>query len=87
MNEAPMVTGGATTLKQAEDDADISTDDMAVLTVSSYPASDPEDGAACADCTWSKEGADASKFSISATGALTFKKAPNYEDLAVDSRR
>ena len=34
VNEAPMVAGGATMLKHAEDDADISTDDPNVLTVS-----------------------------------------------------
>ena len=77
VNEAPMVTRGATMLEKAEDDADILTVDAGILTVSTYTALDPEDSAVVA---WSLQGADAGKFSIvSTTGVLTFNDAPNYE--------
>ena len=74
VNEAPSMTEGVTKLTKAEDDADITTDDMAVLTVSTYTVTDPEEGTV----TLSLEGADAGKFNI-VGGALTFKEAPNYE--------
>ena len=89
VNEVPMVTGGVTTWEHAEDDADITTDDDAVLMVlPAYTASDPEvtgNGDECdsdsegSTCAWSLQGADAGKFSISTAGALTFNDAPNYE--------
>ena len=78
VNEAPMVTMGLTKLTKTEDDADITTDDTDVLTVSTYMASDPENNPVVV--TWTLQGADAGKFSIvSDTGVLTFKDAPNYE--------
>ena len=87
VNEAPMVTRGATMLKHMEYDADTGTDDaeteeMRSKTVSTYTAADPEDASPTdpADVTWSLQGADAGKFSIvSDTGVLTFKEIPNYE--------
>ena len=78
VNEAPMVTGGVTTRKHAEDDADIDTDDTTVLMVSTtYTASDPEGGTP----VLSLQGADAGKFTFdpSNAGILTFKEIPNYE--------
>ena len=79
VNEAPMVTGGVTMLEKAEDDADIDTDTNEILTtVSTYTASGSRERNV-AVVTWSLQGADAGKFSISTAGALTFKDAPNYE--------
>ena len=76
VNEAPMVTDGVTMQMHAEDDADIGTDDMDVVMVDTYMATDPEERT----LTWSVEGADADRFEIvEATGVLTFKDAPNYE--------
>ena len=75
VNEAPMMTGGVTMMEHMEDDADIDTDDTDVLTVSTYTASDPEEDTP----TWSLKGADMDKLMIGSNGALTFKKAPNYE--------
>ncbi len=78
VNEAPTVTAGVTMMEHMEDDADIDTDDITVLTVSTYAATDPED--ATADLTFSLKGADADKLSIDeSSGVLTFEEAPNYE--------
>ena len=78
VNEAPMMTGGATRVSKVEGT------DLEVG--ASYTATDPEStesGDACvmASCTWSVSGTDAGDFEISkaAFGELTFKKAPNYE--------
>ena len=88
VNEAPMVAMGLTMLEKAEDNASstdddddgtLDTDDSDFLAVSTYTASDPEDDTPPADVTWTLQGADASKFDISAAGALVFKGAPNYE--------
>ena len=43
--------------------------------VASYSASDPDGD----DITWSLLGTDKSKFSLSGSGALSFKSAPDYE--------
>ena len=77
VNEAPMVTRGVTMQRQAEDDANVATDDESVLTVADYIATDPDVDAML---EWSVEGADKDLFSIGKSdGALVFKKAPNYE--------
>ncbi len=82
LNEAPMVTGGVTMLKSAESDS------ATALAGATYTALDPESSETndvCTDtsrdstCTWSLEGADSGKFSISDAGVLAFRKAPNYE--------
>ena len=80
VNEAPMMTGGVTMMELAEYDADTAEgdaddEDTRAKTVSDYTASDPEDDTP----TWSLKGADMDKLMISSGGALTFKKAPNYE--------
>ena len=43
--------------------------------VATYSANDPEDN----DITWSIADTDAERFSINATGELTFKSSPDYE--------
>ena len=80
VNEAPMVTQGVTMMELAEYDADTDasdadTEDTRATTVSTYAASDPENDTP----TWSLKGADMDKLMIASGGALTFKKAPNYE--------
>ena len=82
VNEAPMMTSGVTMLKLAEYDADTDdsgadTEDTRAKMVSTYAASDPEDGDD--EPTWSLKGADMDKLMIGSDGALTFKEAPNYE--------
>ena len=78
LNEAPMVTGGVTMLKSAEDDAGNTEDDASMLEGATYTASDPENDDAVV--VWSVRGADSTKFSITSDGGLlTFKNAPNYE--------
>ncbi len=44
-------------------------------TVATYSATDPDGD----DVTWSVEGTDAARFSISAAGQLSFKSSPDYE--------
>ena len=86
VNEAPMMTGGATRVSHDEN--------IVIATaVDSYTATDPEiGGGACvaASCTWSVSGTDAGDFNISnetgTYGELTFKKVPNYE-MPEDSNR
>ena len=80
VNEAPMMTGGVTMMELAEYDADTEASDAAeedtrARMVSTYTASDPEGDTP----TWSLKGADMDKLMIGSDGALTFKKAPNYE--------
>ena len=68
VNEAPDVTGAA-----AVDFAENAAIDTALGT---YMEDNPEDDVAS---IWSKTGADAGKFDISTSGALTFKAQPDYE--------
>ena len=82
VNEAPMMTTGVTMMELAEYDADTEAgsaaadaEDTRAKTVSTYAASDPEGDT----LTWSLKGADMDKLTIDSNGALTFKKAPNYE--------
>ena len=84
LNEAPMVTGGVTMIKNhmeydasPMDDGALADEDPSKV-VDTYMASDTETTDA-ADIDWTLQGADASKFDISTAGALTFKDAPNYE--------
>ena len=46
-----------------------------VTSVASYSATDPDGDAV----TWTLEGTDKSKFTLSSSGALSFKSAPDYE--------
>ena len=66
VNEAPTVMGTAA-LDYAENSSSA---------VATYTATDPENDD---PITWTVDGADAPRFSISSTGALTFKTAPNFE--------
>jgi VCBS repeat-containing protein len=65
-NTAPVITSGGTA-SFAESGTD---------TAYSATASDPDPGTTL---TWSLGGADAGLFDISASGAVTFKTAPNFE--------
>ena len=80
VNEASMVTGGVTALKLAEYDADTDAgadaEEARAKTVSTYIASDPEEGTTL---TWTLEGTDRDLFDITTDGALTFDDAPSYE--------
>ncbi|MDE2988935.1 MAG: cadherin domain-containing protein [Chloroflexota bacterium] len=67
VDEPPVVIGPAST-SYAENDE---------IVVASYSARDPEGGTSF---TWSLDGADKDLFSISSTGALTFKAPPDYEN-------
>ncbi len=66
VNEAPSITSG-TTANFAEN---------ATGTVYQATGTDPE---GTSPLIWSLTGADASKFSISASGAVTFNTSPNFE--------
>ena len=66
VNEAPTVTGSA-----AADYAENSTSSVAT-----YAATDPEEDD---PITWTVNGTDAPRFTISSAGVLTFKTAPNFE--------
>ena len=66
MNEAPSVTSGATA----------SVAENAAGMVYQATATDPE---GTASFTWSLSGADAARFDISSTGAVTFRAAPDFE--------
>ena len=79
VNEAPSITEGVTKTSRMEDDADVTTDDDAVKTVSTYTGSDVDQNVSSVPLIWSVKGTDAGDFEISSTGALTFKEVPNYE--------
>ena len=93
VNEAPMISEGFTRNSQPEYDDGTDDDQVAVAitaakVVETYEATDPEiiagdNACVMASCTWSISGTDAGDFKISNAdttfGALTFKKAPNYE--------
>ena len=66
LNEAPMVTEGATMVDVMEDGTAVGT----------YMATDLDAGTIL---SWSVDGADKDKFEISNVGVLTFEDAPNYE--------
>ncbi len=66
VNEAPIVTGTAM----------IDYPENGVGTVATYTASDPESDAV----TWSLAGTDAHRFTISASGELSFKASKDYEN-------
>ena len=73
VNEAPMVTGGAS--------ADF-VENTVALEIGDYTGSDIDAADDATPLTWKLSGADASKFSISETGAtrmLSFKASPNFE--------
>ena len=78
LNEAPMVTGGVTMKKHAEDDADIDTDTTTAAEVGTYTATDPETTVAT-DLTWTVGGRRQGQVRNFSNGELTFKDAPNYE--------
>jgi len=65
VNEAPVISALSHLIAVAENETD----------VVSVSASDPENGT----LTFTLSGTDASYFSISSTGVLTFKTAPDYE--------
>ena len=64
VNEPPSITGPSSS--QVKENA---------TSVASYSASDPDGDAV----TWTLEGTDKSTFSLSSSGALSFKTAPDYE--------
>ena len=66
VNEAPIVTGPA-----AVDYAENSTSNVATYTATDPESDDP--------ITWTVDGTDAPRFTISSAGALTFKAPPNFE--------
>ena len=79
VNEAPMVTGDASI-----DHAESNAEQVAALNAvpSVYTGSDVDAADPDADLTWTLSGADASKFSISETGAtrtLSLRANPDYE--------
>ena len=77
VNEAPVITVGATRIAEHAENTDITT------ALSTYTATDVDDAAAA---DWSVSGTDAGDFEISSAGALTFKEDPNYE-MPADSNR
>ena len=66
---------------QSNGRAAISYEEKATDAVDTYSAADPEDYAASPrkDLMWSLSGVDRDKFSIDASGVLTFKTSPNFE--------
>ena len=77
VNEAPNITEGDTRSKQGEnEDADESAGGIQPPVISTYVASDVDDGDTP---TWSVSGPDAGDFNIGTDGALKFKTNPNYE--------
>ncbi len=69
VNEAPMITAGATK-------APVPENTLIATAVSTYMATDVDQTEAV---DWSVSGTDAGDFEISTEGVLTFKEAPNYE--------
>ena len=69
-DEPPVITGGDTTVRYAENRTDA---------VETYTAEDDEDDKAGKAITWSLSGTDDDDFMISAVGVLTFVETPNYE--------
>ncbi len=69
VNEPPIVTGPMSVSRAGGTD----------LSVGSYAASDPEQSSTI---TWSVVGKDAEDFAISASGALSFKTAPDFDSPA-----
>ena len=77
VNEAPMMTGGVTKNKEAENqDADDATEGIQPPIISTYTATDVD---ADDTQTWSLSGPDAGVFTIGTAGALKFKTNPNFE--------
>ena len=70
VNEAPMITAGATRVSFLEET------ETTTLVGVAYTAMDVDQ---TDDVDWSVSGTDAGDFAISAAGALTFKEIPNYE--------
>ena len=72
LDEAPTKTGGETAIDYPE---------KGTVAVDTYTATDPEDDRARPrkPLTWSLSGDDAGKFSISASGVLTFDDSPDFE--------
>ena len=68
VNEAPMITAGATKASVPENPI--------ATAVSTYTAEDVDQNV---DVDWSVSGTDAGDFEISSTRELTFKEIPNYE--------
>ena len=96
VNEAPMMTGGATRVSRMEGGG-LEVETTPDVETTPYTATDPEstesnsDACNMASCTWSVSGTDAEDFEIrnvndTTFGALTFKKAPNYE-MPADANR
>ncbi len=66
VNEAALIDG-ATSVSYPEN---------SIVSVAIYSATDPDGD----EITWDVAGTDASRFSIKATGGLTFKSTPDYEN-------
>ena len=79
VNEAPMLSGGATSIDRAENGTELDEDG----TEDQFTVTDEDTVDVPADLKWSLSGADASKFELDGdTGAmstLAFKANPNYE--------
>ena len=83
VNEAPMLTGGATSIDRAENGTDLDDDTTNDVMEDEFTVADEDTVDVPADLTWSLSGADADKFDISTTGGatrtLSFKANPDYE--------
>ena len=91
VNEAPMLTGGATSIDLAENGTDLDDDATSDVMEDEFTVTDEDIVDVAADLRWSLSGADASKFEFAspATGAmrtLSLKAAPNYESPADSGR-
>ena len=88
LNEAPMLSGGATSIDLAENLTDL--DDVSTnVAEDEFIATDEDTSVDTADAlSWTLSGADASKFNISESTprTLSFKEAPDYEDPADSGR-
>ena len=76
VNEAPMITTGITRRDHAENTATDDTDGL----ITTYVASDIDEGDDVADLAWTVEGDDAAMFDMGeSNGTLRFKDSPNFE--------
>ena len=83
VNEAPMLSGGATSIDRAENGTDLDDDTTGIVAEDEFAVTDEDTVDTAGDLKWSLSGADASKFDISANGGatrtLSLKEAPDYE--------
>ena len=83
VNEAPMLTGGATSIDRAENGTDLDDDTTSNVMEDEFTVADEDIVDVAANLKWSLSGADADKFDISTTGSatrtLSLKANPDYE--------